>query len=421
MELTQISDLTPSARGEVMSRGSELAAIESDVKQIIDNVRADGDAALREFSREFDDVEMNAIEVTGAATKAVETIHSDVQAAIASTIDRIETFHRHQLRDDWQADFDGRTLGRQFRPIERAGAYVPGGSAAYPSTAMMTVVPARVAGVNTIIAVPPADPINKVTLAALSLAGVDRIFAAGGAQGIAALAYGTESIPAVDTIVGPGNRWVAAAKAAVQGDVSIDMIAGPSEVLILADETADPEFVASDLIAQAEHDPHASAAAVTPDLELAKRIGDAVRDQLPKRTRGGVAESAFSNESSGIFVAESMDQAVEFTNEYAVEHLGIMTADNESIVEQIKHAGSIFVGEYSPVAAGDYSTGPNHVLPTAQTARVSSGLSVDTFMRSRTVQHLDKSALKDINETITTLAELEGLEAHAESIQHRID
>ena len=331
MELTQISDLTPSARGEVMSRGSELAAIESDVKQIIDNVRADGDAALREFSREFDDVEMNAIEVTGAATKAVETIHSDVQAAIASTIDRIETFHRHQLRDDWQADFDGRTLGRQFRPIERAGAYVPGGSAAYPSTAMMTVVPARVAGVNTIIAVtPPADPINKVTLAALSLAGVDRIFAAGGAQGIAALAYGTESIPAVDTIVGPGNRWVAAAKAAVQGDVSIDMIAGPSEVLILADETADPEFVASDLIAQAEHDPHASAAAVTPDLELAKRIGDAVRDQLPKRTRGGVAESAFSNESSGIFVAESMDQAVEFTNEYAVEHLGIMTADNES-------------------------------------------------------------------------------------------
>lgn len=225
----------------------------------------------------------------------------------------------------------------------------------------------------------------------------------------------------MDTIVGPGNRWVAAAKAAVQGDVSIDMIAGPSEVLILADETADPEFVASDLIAQAEHDPHASAAAVTPDLELAKRIGDAVRDQLPKRTRSGVAESAFSNESSGIFVAESMDQAIEFTNEYAVEHLGIMTADNEPIVEQIKHAGSIFVGEYSPVAAGDYSTGPNHVLPTAQTARVSSGLSVDTFMRSRTVQYLDKSALKDINETITTLAELEGLEAHAESIHHRID
>lgn len=405
-----------------MDRGSELSAIESDVESIIDRVRAEGDTALRKFGSKFDNIEIDTIEVTTKAGAVVEEIDPSIRKAITATIDRIETFHERQLREDWQANFDGRTLGRQFRPIERAGAYIPGGNAAYPSTAMMTVVPARVAGVNEIIAMtPPADPMNKVTLAALELAGVDRIFAAGGAQAISALAYGTESVPAVDTIVGPGNRWVAAAKAAVQGDASIDMIAGPTEVLVLADNTADPTHVASELIAQAEHDPHSSAAAVTPELTLAEKICTEINAQVSSRDRQDTIESALSNDSSGIFVANSMEEAINFTNEYAVEHLGIMTIDAESVAEQIDHAGSIFIGEYSPVAAGDYSTGPNHVLPTTQTARVSGGLSVDTFIRSRTIQNLDNSALEEISETIITLAELEGLEAHAESIRHRVE
>ncbi|MFB6297821.1 MAG: histidinol dehydrogenase, partial [Salinirussus sp.] len=307
-------------------------------------------------------------------------------------------------------------------PIERVGAYVPGGSAAYPSTAIMTVVPATVAGVEDVAVVtPPAEELNRVTLAAIHLAGADEVYAAGGAQAIAALAYGTETIPAVEKVVGPGNRWVAAAKAEVRGDVAIDMIAGPTEVLVVADGTADPRLVAAELVGQSEHDPHSSAVAVSTDEGLADEVVAAIERQTPERERSDIIREALANESSGVFVADSMDDAVAFAEEYAVEHLVVMADDEEEIVGRIDSAGSVFVGEFSPVAAGDYASGTNHVLPTGRAAKTTGGLSVDSFVRSRTVQQIDESGLDSLSETVVTLAELEGLEAHAESVRTRFE
>lgn len=422
MEVRSVGALDPSERQSVLNRDTGIDEIRPDVREIVSTVRTDGDDALREFSRRFDGVEVESLDITAAAERAADSIDATVREAIEAAIDNVRTFHERQVRTDWTDSFGGVTLGRQFRPIERVGAYVPGGSAAYPSTAVMTVVPATVAGVEEVAVVtPPADELNPVTLAALGLTGADEVYSVGGAQAVAGLAYGTETVPAVEKIVGPGNRWVAAAKAEVRGDVAIDMIAGPTEVLVVADETANPRFVAAELVGQAEHDPHSSAVAVTTDGSLARAIVEEIERQVPNRDRAEIIRDALANDSSGVFLADSMDEATAFAEAYAVEHLVVMTDDDEATLDRIDSAGSVFVGEYSPVAAGDYASGTNHVLPTSGAATTSGGLSVDSFVRSRTVQHLDRESLDSIADTVVSLAELEGLEAHAESVRTRFE
>ena len=422
MDVQKLSTLSPAELDAIHNRDTGLDAIRDDVRDIINQVRADGDEALYEFNRRFDDVDCDTLVATDAISGAADVIDEDVRYALEVAIDRVRAFHERQRRDDWTDDFEGLTLGRQFRPIERVGAYVPGGSAAYPSTVIMTVVPAKVAGVEEVAVVtPPADELNPITLAALDLAGADEVYTIGGAQAIAALAYGTDSISPVEKIVGPGNRWVAAAKADVRGDVAIDMIAGPTEVLILADETATPKYVAAELVAQAEHDPHSSAVAVTPDEAVAEAVVDEVDRQIFELDRSDIIREALANVSSGVFLADSMTDATTFAESYAVEHLVVQTANQKEVVDAIDNAGSVFMGEYSPVAVGDYASGTNHVLPTSGAARTTGGLSVDTFVRSRTIQELDREGLESISEAVVTLAELEGLDAHAESVRTRLE
>jgi histidinol dehydrogenase len=437
MEVKQIADLSPAERAAFFERDAGVESVREDVREVVDRVREEGDVALREFSREFDGVEVGSIDVTGDAARAHEELDDDLLAAIREAAANVREFHERQVPEDWRADFGGgaseanaateadgssgrRELGRRFRPLERVGVYVPGGTAAYPSSALMAVLPATVAGVEHVaVATPPAEQMNPVTLAAIHEAGADRVYGVGGSQAIAALAYGTETVDAVQKIVGPGNRWVTAAKAEVRGDVDIDFLAGPSEVLVLADETADPELVAADLVAQAEHDEDASVVAVLDDRETAEAVAGAVDEQVEGRERTDVIRGALAGDSSGVLLARSMSEGVLFAEEYAAEHLSIQADDDEALLDRIDSAGSVFLGPYTPVAAGDYASGTNHVLPTSGGAKRYGGLSVDTFLRSTTVQRLDREALDGIASAITTLAEAEGLEAHAESVRRR--
>jgi len=422
MDVREISELSSGERAATFERDSGVEAARADAEEIVDSVRAEGDAALERFAAEFDGIEVDAIEITDRAKRAVEAVDGEVRTAIETAAANIRGFHERQRPEDWRADFDGRELGRRFRPLESAGVYAPGGTAAYPSSALMGVIPAKVAGVEHVsVATPPAEEIAPATLAAAEIAGADAVYQVGGAQAIGALAYGTETVRACDVVVGPGNRWVTAAKATVRGDVEIDFLAGPSEVLVLADGTADPELVAAELLAQAEHDTRAAAAAVTDDRGLAEGIATAVEEQVSDRERAGIIREALDGPASGIFHAETMAAAAEFTDRYAPEHLAIIAEDDEAALDRIDSAGSAFLGPHSPVAAGDYASGPNHVLPTGGGARRVGGLSVETFLRSTTVQRLDREALGELAETITTLAETEGLEAHAASVRRRFD
>jgi len=420
MDVREVADLGPEDRRALFDRDAGVGAVRDDVREIVDRVREEGDVALRDFSREFDGVEVGNLDVTDQAERAAASVDDDALDAIRTAVENVRTFHERQLPQDWRADFDGRELGRRFRPVESVGVYAPGGTAAYPSSAIMGVVPAAVAGVDHItVATPPAEDLNPVTLAAIHEAGADAVYQVGGAQAIAALAYGTETVSAVDTVVGPGNRWVTAAKAEVRGDVTIDFLAGPSELLVVADETADPDLVAADLVAQAEHDTRAAVALVTDDVDLAAGVADAIDAQVPDRERADVIRGALEHDASGLFVARSMSEAVLFAEEYAAEHLSIVAENEEALLDRIENAGAVFLGSYSPVAAGDYASGPNHVLPTGGAAKLTGGLSVDTFLRATTVQRLDERSLADLRETITTLARAEGLEGHAESVDRR--
>jgi histidinol dehydrogenase len=422
MRVSAVADLGPGERSDLFDRDAGVEAIRSDVREIVERVRDEGDVAVREFCREFDDVQVGSLEITDEAERAYESIDEELREAIETAVDNVHEFHEAQVPEDWRDTFDGRELGRRFRPIERVGVYAPGGTAAYPSSAIMGVVPAKVAGVEQVaVATPPAEEINPATLAAIHAAGADVVYSVGGAQAVAALAYGTESINRVQKVVGPGNRWVTAAKAEVRGDADIDFLAGPSEILIVADETATPEYVAADLVAQAEHDENASVVAVTDDEALAEEIDEAVDRQAAERQREDVIRAALDNDASGVFHARSMSEAIMFAEEYAAEHLSIVAEDDESILERIDSAGSVFLGPHTPVAAGDYASGTNHVLPTGGGAKLTGGLSVDTFVRSTTVQRLDREALDGLGETITALADAEGLEAHAESVRRRLD
>jgi histidinol dehydrogenase len=422
MQPRAVANLSPEDRAGVFERDAGVDDARADAREIVDRVREEGDVALRELAEELDDVTVGTLDVTDEAERAYDRLDADVRRHVERAATNVREFHEAQLPDDWTREFDGRELGRRFRALERVGAYVPGGAADYPSSAIMTVVPADVAGVEHVAAcTPPAEDLPDATLAALHVAGADRVYQVGGAQAVAALAYGTETVDRVQTIVGPGNRWVTAAKAEVRGDVEIDFLAGPSEILVLADETAEPRFVAADVVAQAEHDPDAAVACVTDSEAVAEAVCEEIDARASEREREDVIREALDNEASGVFLARSMPEAVLFASEYAAEHLSIQAEDDEELLERVDAAGSVFLGPYSPVAAGDYASGPNHVLPTGGTARQFGGLSVDTFLRSVTVQRLDREALADLSETVTTLAETEGLEAHAASIRARFE
>ena len=422
MEVRDIEALGPADRRALFERDAGVDAVREDVRDIVGRVRDEGDVAVREFSREFDGVEVGNLDVTDAAERAHETLDEDLLDAIRTAADNVREFHERQVPDDWRDDFGGRELGRRFRPLSCVGVYVPGGAAAYPSSAIMGIVPAKVAGVeHVVVTTPPAEELNPATLAAIHEAGADAVYSVGGAQAVAAMAYGTETVTGVEKIVGPGNRWVTAAKAEVRGDVEIDFLAGPSEVLVLADETAEPAFVAADLLAQAEHDDHASVVAVTADADLAEAVADEVDERRSDCDRQETVAAALANDASGVFLARSMSEAVLFAEEYAAEHPSIQADDDDALLDRIDSAGSVFLGPYTPVAAGDYASGTNHVLPTGGGARRFGGLSVETFLRSTTVQRLDRDALSDLSETITTLAEAEGLTGHAESVRRRFE
>ncbi|MFC7115259.1 histidinol dehydrogenase [Natronoarchaeum sp. GCM10025703] len=422
MNYKTVADLSPDERSSLFDRDAGVDEIRADAAEIVGRVGEEGDVAVREFCREFDDVQVGSLEITDQIERAYEEIDDDLRAAIDDAVANVREFHEAQIPEDWTDDFDGRELGRRFRPLDSVGVYAPGGTAAYPSSAIMGVVPAKVAGVEDVaVATPPADEINPATLAAIHAAGADRVYSVGGAQAIAALAYGTESMERVQKVVGPGNRWVTAAKAEVRGDVEIDFLAGPSELLVVADETADPEYVAADLVAQAEHDPNASVVAVTDDEALAEAIGEAVEAKIDERERSDVIREALEGEASAVLHARSMSEAILFAEEYAAEHLSILAENDNEVLDRIDSAGSVFLGPYTPVAAGDYASGTNHVLPTSGGAKLTGGLSIDTFVRSTTVQRLDRDSLSELSETITTLAEAEGLDAHAESVRTRFE
>jgi histidinol dehydrogenase len=422
MQPRAVADLGPADRAALFDRDAGVEDAREDARGIVDRVHEEGDVALRALASEFDDVEVGNLDVTDEAERAWTSLDGGIREAIETATANVRAFHERQVPEDWRDDFGGRELGRRFRPLERVGVYVPGGRAAYPSSAIMGVVPATVAGVDHVaVCTPPAGDLNPVTLGAIHHAGADRVYQVGGAQAVAALAYGTETVDAVQKVVGPGNAWVTAAKAEVRGDVEIDFLAGPSEVLVLADGTADPDLVAADMLAQAEHDPDASVVAVTDDEGLADAVCEAVDRQVGEREREEVIREALANDASGVFLARSMSEAVLFAEEYAAEHLSIQADDDEALLDRIDSAGSVFLGPFSPVAAGDYAAGTNHVLPTGGGARTFGGLSVEAFLRSTTVQRLDRDALAGIRGTITTLAEAEGFEAHAESVEARFD
>ena len=421
-----IDDLGPEEKDALLRRSMEDVSSEHDyVRGLVEEVRAGGDAAVVEGHRRIgQDLEADALEVTPSEIRAAyDRVDSSLVEALRTAAANITRFHRAQLeREMWSVEVvEGVLAGRITRPMDRVGCYVPGGRAAYPSTTLMTVLPARAAGVREIVAVtPPGEGagVSPATLVALDIAGCDRVFRIGGPWGIAALAHGTETVPKVDKIVGPGNRYVTAAKMIVYGEVDIDSPAGPSESLILADETGEVEPLALDFLSQTEHDPDSAAVLVTTSPELAARVCDWINraaDTLPRRE---IIEAAVSAHSR-VLTARDLDQAVAFANEYAPEHLQIVTRDPFIVLNRIRHAGSIFLGPFAPVAAGDYASGTNHVLPTGRAARMFSGLSVDDFLKKPTFQYLSREGLEGLKETIVTLAEAEGLPIHARAVKAR--
>ena len=404
---------------EIFARENPTANVEGAVAEIIANVRKNGDAALREYSEKFDGVTLDSIEVKKEERDEAERkVDPAFLSVIREAADNIRAFHRRQVRESFVvSETPGVVLGQKVTPIERVGLYVPGGTAAYPSTVLMDCVPAKIAGCSEIVMVTPpgkGQGIPPAILAAANIAGVDRIFRVGGAQAIAALAYGTESIPRVDKIVGPGNAFVAEAKKQVFGAVSIDMIAGPSEILVIADATCNPVFVAADLLSQAEHDKNASAVLVTDSSELAAAVQAEIERQLPLLPREAIARPSIDNNGK-IIVAENLMQGIEIANRIAPEHLELSVDNPFDYLDAVKNAGSIFLGKNCPEALGDYFAGPNHTLPTGGTARFSSPLSVDDFVKKSQFTYYTADALAKVAPKVDRFAREEGLDAHAKS------
>ena len=411
---------------EILNRDIRAEAdVEATVDAIIADVRARGDAALKDYARKFDHAELADLRVSQAEIdEAFAAVEPDFVETLRMAADNIRAFHEQQVHKDILFErAPGVLLGQKYTPIEKAGVYVPGGTAAYPSTVLMDVIPAKVAGVKQIVMTTPAGPdgkVNPAILAAAVTAGIDLIFKTGGAQAVAALAYGTQSIPAVDKIVGPGNIYVATAKRKVFGKVGIDMIAGPSEILVLADGKSNPAWVAADLLSQAEHDKLASPVLVTDSMDLAKAVQAELEVQIPRLPRAAIARA--SVEANGkIVVAENLDLAIDAVNIIAPEHLEICLDDPFAVLSRIKNAGSIFMGRNVPEALGDYFAGPNHTLPTSGTARFSSPLSVDDFVKKSSFIYYTRGALGQVKDRIADFAEHEGLHAHARSVTIRFE
>ena len=400
---------------------------EASVKEILDKVKEEKDAAVFAYTAKFDGAELTAdtIEVTDAEIEeAYAQVDDTLLTVIRKAKDNIESYHAKQRQNSWfDSKPDGTILGQKITPLHRVGVYVPGGKAVYPSSVLMNVMPAKVAGVDEIIMVTPPGKNGKVspnTLVAAKEAGVDKIYKVGGAQAIAALAYGTESIPKVDKIVGPGNIYVALAKKAVYGHVSIDSIAGPSEILVVADETANPRYVAADLLSQAEHDELASAILVTTSEKLAHEVSNQVDGFLKELSRVEIISKSLDNYGY-ILLADTMEDVIDVANEIASEHLEIQTKNPFEVMTKIRNAGAIFIGEYASEPLGDYFAGPNHILPTNGTAKFFSPLSVDDFIKKSSIISYSREALEPLSEDIQKFAKAEGLTAHANSIRVRFE
>lgn len=422
----RMKDLAAVELQSILKRSAvDISAVYEHVRKIVEDVKARGDESLLEANREFkEQVSVSDLTVTpeelDTAYRRVEPAVVDALRAAARNILR---FHEAQRENEkWVIEVaPGITAGRVRRPMDRVGCYVPGGRAAYPSTVLMTTLPAKAAGVEeVVITTPPGKDmvVNPVTLVAADIAGCRRVFKAGGPWGIAGLAFGTKTLPKVDKIVGPGNKYVTAAKMIVFGQVDIDSPAGPSEALILADEKADASLIAIDFLSQLEHDPDSAAVLVTTSQTLAEQVCTAIDVEFDSLPRKEIFESSLKKHSH-VLVAENLGQAIDFANRYAPEHLQVMTDDPYAVLDRIKHAGSIFLGPYAPVPVGDYASGTNHVLPTGQCARMFSGLSVDDFIKKPTFQHLTKQGLAALRDVIVTLAEAEGLPNHARAVNAR--
>lgn len=410
---------------EIFARSVPKIDVAGTVAEITKNVRENGDKALFEYCEKFDKAQLSSLAVTKEEIdEALSLVEPEFLEILEKAAKNIRKFHSRQVRNSFIInDEDGIVIGQKIIPVDRAGLYVPGGTAAYPSTVLMDAIPAKIAGCREVVMVTPPTKdgkVNPVILAAAHVAGIDRIFKVGGAQAIAALAYGTQSIPKVDKIVGPGNAFVAEAKKQVFGVVSIDMIAGPSEILIVADGKSNPSYVAADLLSQAEHDKMASAVLVTDSEELARNVSTELEKQIPLLERREIARESI-DVNGKIIVADTLDAAIEIANEIAPEHLELCVDNPFDKLDSIRHAGSIFMGRNCPEALGDYFAGPNHTLPTSGTAKFSSPLSVDDFIKKTQYTYYTKDALKKVAFDVAAFAKKEGLTAHAKSAVIRVE
>ena len=414
------------ANEEIFARDNIASNVEEIVSGIISNVANNGDAALIDYTERFDKVRLSSLEVTAEEIEeAYSSVDSEFISIIEEAAENIRLFHQKQVRSGFSIEKEnGVVIGQKITPIEKVGLYVPGGTAAYPSTVLMDSIPAKIAGCKEITMVTPPSKdgkVNPVILTAAKIAGVDRIFKVGGAQAIAALAYGTESVPKVDKIVGPGNAFVAEAKKQVFGMVSIDMIAGPSEILVVADKNADPAFVAADLLSQAEHDRMASAVLVTDNFDLANKVSCELEKQIPMLSRADIARSSIDNNGKIIVAEGDLMLAIDIANEIAPEHLELCVDNPFDYLDKVRHAGSVFMGRYCPEAMGDYFAGPNHTLPTSGTARFSSALGVDDFVKKTQFTYYTEDALSEVAQKVAYFAKKEGLDAHAKSVTIRFE
>jgi histidinol dehydrogenase len=401
-------------------------AVTDTVKEVLANVKAQGDKAVLEYTKRFDRLEADSmadLEISiEQAQAALEKIPAAQREALEAAAARVRSYHEHQKQESWTyTEADGTVLGQQVTPLDRAGLYVPGGKAAYPSSVLMNAIPAKVAGVEELIMVvpTPGGEVNDLVLAAAAISGVDRIFAVGGAQAVAALAYGTETIPQVDKIVGPGNIYVATAKGMVFGTVGIDMIAGPSEILVICDGKTDPNWVAMDLFSQAEHDEDAQSILLCPDQDYLDQVEQAIEQLLPTMEREAIISTSLRERGALIKVAD-LAEAVEVANYIAPEHLELSVDDPMTMAQQIRHAGAIFMGRHTPEALGDYCAGPNHVLPTSRTARFSSPLGVYDFQKRSSLINVSEAGAQSLGQIASVLARGESLTAHARSAEYRI-
>ncbi|WP_319371691.1 histidinol dehydrogenase [uncultured Ilyobacter sp.] len=413
-------------KAEILSRGDlDYKDINVTVEEIVKNVKENGDSAVLGYTAKFDGAKLEKMEVTEEEIeRAWERTPESLKKALTEAGESIKKFHEKQKRNSFMDNaVKGRITGQLINPIEKVGIYVPGGKSPYPSTVLMNAIPAKVAGVQELTMITPPGKSGEIMdniLVAARIAGVDRIFKIGGAQGVAALAYGTETVPKVYKITGPGNIYVALAKKQVYGIVDIDMIAGPSEILIIADDTANPKYIAADLLSQAEHDELASSILVTPSEKLAEAVSKEVDIQLAQLSKKEIAEKSLENYGR-IIITKDLDEAIDMANDIATEHLELMVAEPFLYVNSIKNAGAIFVGENTPEPLGDYYAGPNHTLPTNGTSKFSSPLSVDDFIKKTSVIYYSKDALREVKDTVLEISDSEGLTAHSNSIRIRFE